>query len=72
MTLELRLEGWFPEEQGQGFQTERDAHAGPHGRKGQAVVPGQDRRGQWGWRAALWGRRCRTVWRSRPELNGSV
>ena len=52
MTLELRLEGWFPEEQGQGFQTERDAHAGPHGRKGQAVVPGQDRRRQWGWRGA--------------------
>ena len=35
MTLELSLERWFPVELGQAFQTERDAHAGPHGRKGQ-------------------------------------
>ena len=52
MTHELSLEGWFPVELGQVFQTERDAHAGPHGRKGQ-----RDRKGQWAWRRATWGSR---------------
>lgn len=55
MTLELNLEGGFPVELGQVFQTERDEHAGPHGRRGQAVVQGQrNRKGEWGWRPAMW------------------
>ena len=41
MTLELRLEWWFPEELGHVFQTEGKAHARPQWGEEQTPVQGQ-------------------------------